>query len=113
VNANLALLAPGVGFRELAEKAWQIPSRFERQSYGMLAHGVGLADEGPVISYDPRDPLAPEGELQPGMCLSVESYIGEVGGSDGVKLEQQVVITEQGCELLGEESLPGRLIAYG
>ncbi len=113
VNANLALLGPGMGFRELAEKAWQIPPRFERQSYGMLAHGVGLADEGPVISYDPRDPLAPEGELQPRMCLSVESYIGEVGGPDGVKLEQQVVITERGCELLGEEALPGRLIAYG
>ncbi len=113
VHANLALLAPGVGLRELAEKAWRIPPRFERQSYGMLAHGVGLADEGPVISYDPRDPFAPAGQLQPGMCLSVESYVGEVGGPDGVKLEQQVVITETGFELLGDHPLPERPLAHG
>ena len=34
------------------------------------------------------------------MTLCVESYIGEVGGDEGVKLEQQVLVTETGCELL-------------
>jgi Xaa-Pro aminopeptidase len=34
------------------------------------------------------------------MTLCVESYIGEVGGPDGIKLEQQVLITETGVELL-------------
>jgi hypothetical protein len=29
----------------------------------------------------------------PGMVLSVESYVGEVGGHEGVKLEAQFVIT--------------------
>ena len=32
--------------------------------------------------------------LFPGMTVCVESYIGEVGGSEGVKLEQQVLITD-------------------
>lgn len=34
------------------------------------------------------------------MTLCVESYIGAEGGTEGVKLEQQVLITETGVELL-------------
>ena len=32
--------------------------------------------------------------------LCVESYIGEQGGSEGVKPEQQVLITDDGNELI-------------
>jgi len=31
------------------------------------------------------------------MTVCVESYIGAEGGTQGVKLEQQVVLTENGC----------------
>ena len=34
------------------------------------------------------------------MTLCVEVYYGEVGGSCGIKLEDQVLITEDGCENL-------------
>ena len=34
------------------------------------------------------------------MTVCIESYMGEVGGYEGVKLEQQVLVTETGCELL-------------
>ena len=34
------------------------------------------------------------------MTLCVESYIGEQGGSEGVKLEQQVLVTDGGNELI-------------
>ena len=34
------------------------------------------------------------------MTVCVESYIGEVGGDEGVKLEQQVLITEKGYQQL-------------
>ena len=43
---------------------------------------------------------AEQAGLAPGMTLSVESYVGEVGGREGVKLEQQILITEDGHELL-------------
>ena len=36
------------------------------------------------------------------MTVCVESFIGEESGSEGVKLEQQVLITETGTELLSE-----------
>ena len=49
--------------------------------------------------------------LEAGMTICVESYIGAEGGDEGVKLEQQVLITESGVELLStfpfEEALLG------
>jgi hypothetical protein len=41
-----------------------------------------------------------DGMLEPGMTICIESYIGEDGGAEGVKLEQQVLITEDGQEVL-------------
>ena len=34
------------------------------------------------------------------MTICLESYIGEAGGAEGVKLEEQVLVTETGCEAL-------------
>ena len=34
------------------------------------------------------------------MTLCVEAYVGAVGGEEGVKLEEQVLVTETGCEVL-------------
>jgi hypothetical protein len=39
-----------------------------------------------------------DGELEAGMTLSVESYVGPVGGREGVKLEQQVSLTPSCAE---------------
>jgi Xaa-Pro aminopeptidase len=38
--------------------------------------------------------------LQPGMAICVESYLGPYAGGEGVKLEDQVLITENGIEVL-------------
>jgi Xaa-Pro aminopeptidase len=100
VQHNCDLLRPGLGFREYAERAWRIPERFYALNYGAVAHGVGLADEWPLVLIDPRDPLFLDGIMEPGMTLCIESYIGERGGPFGVKLEQQVLITDDGHEVL-------------
>ncbi|MGH1481553.1 MAG: hypothetical protein ACRBM6_22950 [Geminicoccales bacterium] len=34
------------------------------------------------------------------MTVSVESYIGQRGAKEGVKLDEMVRITESGCELV-------------
>ena len=34
------------------------------------------------------------------MTICLESYVGEEGGADGVKLEEQVLLTATGCEVL-------------
>lgn len=36
------------------------------------------------------------------MTFCVESYVGSAGGSGGVKLEQQILVTDSGYELLSD-----------
>ncbi|CAH0030850.1 unnamed protein product [Clonostachys rhizophaga] len=52
-----------------------------------------------------------DGVIEPGMVICVESYIGEEGGSQGVKLEQQVLITESGIEVLSQFPFEESLLA--
>ena len=96
VHHNLELMKPGMGFREITEKGFKQPERFRDQHYPVMAHGIGMSDEWPCIYYPQDAALIYDGQLEPGMCMCVESYVGEVGGPEGVKLEQQVVITETG-----------------
>ena len=109
---NIALLAPGVGFREFAAKAWPIPPRYRANRYAELVHGVGLAVEYPLV-YHEQDAAAwqYDGVFEPGMTVCVESYIGAENGRQGVKLEQPVFIGEQGshalCDYPFEQDLIG------
>jgi Xaa-Pro dipeptidase len=99
---NTELLQPGVTLREVAEKAWKVPAQYAGNSYAFVAHGVGLCDEWPNCYQLERLLEQDEGDivLQPGMTMCVESYMGESSGPDGVKLEEQVVITNDGVELM-------------
>jgi len=104
IEHNASLLRDGVSFRELDALSWRIPERFQAQNYGVILHGVGLADESPWIATHPTFPgsLSDRADLAlaAGMVVSVESYCGEVGGAEGVKLEAQYVVTETGAERL-------------
>ena len=55
-----------------------------------------------------------DGAFEANATVCVESYMGRVGGNEGVKLEQQVLITERGVELLStfpfEDEVFGREI---
>ncbi|MGE0857322.1 MAG: M24 family metallopeptidase, partial [Hyphomicrobiaceae bacterium] len=94
---NTALTLPGTGFRDLVERSKVPPPDCFPARYGVLYHGVGLADEYPTLPHasDWTDDT-PDGVLEPGMVLCVESYIGRLGGHEGVKIEEQVLITENG-----------------
>jgi Xaa-Pro aminopeptidase len=66
-----------------------------------MIHGSGFDDEPPFVPFPTQEgALVPHGCLEKNMVLSVEFYAGRPGGRDGVKLEEQVVVTEKGCELL-------------
>lgn len=98
---NIGLLRPGISFRELVERSAVPPPDCFPARYGVLYHGVGLADEYPTLPHA-ADWTAdtPDAVLEPGMVLCVESYIGRLAGDEGVKLEEQVLITETGHEQL-------------
>ena len=59
-----------------------------------------MADEWPTVPMRQDFAHAHGGGFAPGMAVCVESYIGEVGGADAVKLETQVLVTETGAERL-------------
>jgi Xaa-Pro dipeptidase len=98
---NLALIRPGLGLREFSERAFRLPERYRANRYSTIAHGVGLCDEYPAVYY-PEDHAETgyDGVLEAGMTICLESYVGAAGGPDGVKLEQQLLVTQTGAELL-------------
>lgn len=100
IHHNIELMQPGMSFREITAKSFNRPREFRAQHYPCMAHGVGMSDEWPTIYYPEDARFVYDGELEPGMVLAVESYMGAVGGPEGVKLEQMLLITEAGHELL-------------
>ncbi len=102
VEHNLSQVKAGMTFREMSEKGKQLTDEFVKNRYVSMAHGVGLADEYPVVAY-PQDfggTAGYDGLIEENMCLCFESYVGADGGHEGVKLEQQVRVTKDGCEVL-------------
>lgn len=97
IETNIAVLKPGMTLREVSEACWKIPEAFLSNRYASCMHGVGLADEWPSIKHEiDFAQKGYDGVLQPGMVVCVESFIGVEGGREGVKLEEQVIITETG-----------------
>lgn len=101
VRHNMGIMHAGMTFKEYSEKAWDIPERFLANRYYLSAHGCGMTGEYPYL-YHRMDygHAGYDGVLEPNMTICIESYIGEEKGSEGVKLEQQCLITESGIELL-------------
>jgi Xaa-Pro dipeptidase len=107
VQANIAELRPGASFAELGERLGRrLPNEYFDQRYQFIVHGSGLADEFPTIVWSDNH----EGEVQPGMVFSLEAYIGEAGGDEGVKYEEQIIVHEDGNEILSTAPLDERLL---
>jgi Xaa-Pro aminopeptidase len=106
IEHNAALLRPGLSFAEFNDRSWRIPERHRPYRYSLAIHGVGMVDEWPVIPLHTDFAtdaagcaVAMEGVFEPGMTVCVESLMAEAG-SESIKLETQVLITETGCERL-------------
>ena len=104
INHNSRLIKDGVSFQEFTEKSWVLPEDYYPNRYSVMVHGIGMCDEWPAIRY-PTDGGEREGTFVKNMTITVESYIGKVGGKEGVKLEQQYLIGENGLELMSHHPL--------
>ncbi len=111
IAENVAILAPGRTFKELSHGGRSLPAEFVPERYPTKMHGVGLCDEWPMVKYpvDWRDGIY-DYALEPGMVICVEAYIGKQGSADGIKLEDQVLITEDGFENLTRFPFDERLL---
>ncbi|HLS88067.1 MAG TPA: Xaa-Pro peptidase family protein [Sphingobacteriaceae bacterium] len=94
--AGLAALRPGVTGREVDAAAREVIAAAgygENFSHG-LGHGLGMD-----VHEGPRLAAGFDQELQPGMVVTVEPGI-YIPGWGGVRIEDLVVITETGYEIL-------------
>ena len=104
IHHNAELIKPGLSFKEFVTKSWVLPEAYYGNRYPCIVHGIGLCDEWPMVKY-PTEVTDEKGQFEKDMTITVESYIGEVGGKEGVKLEQQYLIKENGLELLSHHPL--------
>jgi len=112
IMSNRKLLKPGVSFRELTEKGLRLPEEYRQQCYSVMMHGAGLCDEYPAIYYpEELESSGYDGIVEAGMVFCVEAYIGAVGGINGVKLEDQVVVTETGFEQMSKYPFEEKLLS--
>ena len=99
-DAAIAAVKPGVSGRKLDAIARRIirEEGFGRCFGHSLGHGVGLE-----IHEAPNASKKSDWILQPGMVVTVEPGI-YLEGNLGVRIEDLVLITEDGCEVLSREA---------
>ncbi len=100
IRAMTELVRPGITCGELAAAAPVVPERFRAQRYECMIHSVGLEEESPSVCHPQDVQSNPDRVIQQDMVLVVETYMGEVGGSHGVKLGDVVLVTADGAEVL-------------
>lgn len=113
IRDHQARLKPGVSIKELVFGGHQLDDLYWKQKYSCKMHGVGLCDEWPYVNYpDGWTEGAFDAALEPGMVLCVEALISPEGGDFSIKLEDQVLITETGCENLTRYPFDERLMGH-
>jgi Xaa-Pro dipeptidase len=112
IEHNMSIIEPGLSFREYAERAWDIPERFRRNRYYLSAHGCGMTGEYPYLYHRADfDEAGYDGTIEPGMTLCIESFIGSDDGAEGVKLEEQILVSADGVEVLSRFPFEEALLA--
>lgn len=100
---NSELLKVGAGFLEYSDKAFQLPRNCLPNRYADVAHGCGLGVEYPFIWYrEDEEWGAYDGVFEENMVVCIECYVGELGGQEGVKLEQPIWLSADGPVTLSD-----------
>ncbi len=101
LETNISLLTPGLSFLEYSSMAYQLDDKYLANRYADVGHGCGLGVEYPFLWYREDEKYgAYDGVFEENMIVCIESYVGEKGGHEGVKLEQPVWIRADGPVVL-------------
>lgn len=103
IDKAIELVRPGITTDKIAS-VWPQAQEFgfasEMEAFGLqFGHGLGLAlHERPIISrlvsFD--DPF----ELKEGMVFALETYCPAADGNGAARIEEEVVVTATGCQVL-------------
>ncbi|WP_028022069.1 M24 family metallopeptidase [Enterovibrio calviensis] len=103
IDAAIDLIRPGMTTDKIAAvwpKAEQFGFASEMEAFGLqFGHGLGLAlHERPIISrlVSMDNPF----ELQEGMVFALETYCPSADGNGAARIEEEVVVTADGCEII-------------
>ena len=103
MDSALDAIKPGMGSDQVASvlpKAQDFGFDNELAAFGLqFAHGLGLGlHERPIISRlnSMKDPV----EIKPGMVFAMETYCPASDGVSAARIEEEVVVTEYGIEIL-------------
>jgi Xaa-Pro aminopeptidase len=105
-----SVIRPGITCAEAAELAPPIPERFLAQRYECMVHGIGLEEENPSVCHPQDAQSNGDRVIEPNMALVIELYCGEVGGAEGVKLGDEVLVTDDGIRVLAPYPFDERLL---
>jgi Xaa-Pro dipeptidase len=103
MDAAIELVRPGVGTDQIAAvfpKAGEFGFPDEMEAFALqFGHGLGVAlHERPIISrlvsFD--KPY----EIKAGMVFALETYCPATDGRSAARIEEEVVVTDKGCEII-------------
>jgi Xaa-Pro aminopeptidase len=103
MDAAIAMVRPGVGTDQVAA-VWPAATEFgfenEMAAFGLqFGHGLGLGlHERPIISR--LNSMVEPIELQVGMVFALETYCPASDGFSAARIEEEVVVTEDGPRIL-------------
>ncbi len=102
VSAAIDAIKPGAKLDDIANvwpKAEEFGYANEDEAFLLqFGHGIGLSLwERPIIS---RRYMGQNTELKKGMVFAVECWKGAEDGSGAARIEEEVVVTEDGCEII-------------
>ncbi len=103
MDAAIDLVKPGATTDQIA-KVWPRAEEFgfedEMDAFGLqFGHGVGVGlHERPIISRlnSLDDPV----EIEAGMVFALETYAPAADGRSAARIEEEVVVTEDGCKVI-------------
>jgi Xaa-Pro dipeptidase len=103
MDAAIAKVGPGVGTDEVAAlwpKATEFGFPNEMEAFGLqFGHGLGLGlHERPIISR--LNSMSHPVEIKAGMVFALETYCPAPDGISAARIEEEVVITESGAQVL-------------
>ncbi len=109
INGVTSLLRPGLTIADFKSSLPPVPEKFQKLLYSFhIAHSNGLTPgEYPSIMKNQKDV---DDTIKKDQVLSVDCYFGEEGDDVAVKLEEQVLITDNGAVKMADMPYDDRLL---